>query len=48
MHWLGPYVIRFIIVASVVQLKNMNGEVMEGLVNEIQLKLYSVNRSFMQ
>jgi hypothetical protein len=33
-------VISFIIEAGVVQLENLDGEVMEGLVNSIWLKLY--------
>jgi hypothetical protein len=40
MHWLGPYVIRFVTDASVVQLEKLNGEVVEGLVNGSRLKLY--------
>jgi hypothetical protein len=40
MHWLGPYVIRFVTDAGVVQLEKLNGEVVEGLVNGSQLKLY--------
>jgi hypothetical protein len=33
MHWLGPYMIRFITEVGVVELEKMNGEVMEELVN---------------
>jgi hypothetical protein len=40
MHWLGPYVIRYVTEAGVVQLEKLDGEVMEGLVNGSQLKLY--------
>jgi hypothetical protein len=40
MHWLDPYVIRYVIEESVVQLENLNGEIVEGLVNSTQLKLY--------
>jgi hypothetical protein len=32
MHWLGPYVIRFVTEAGVVQLEKLNGEIVEGLV----------------
>jgi hypothetical protein len=34
-HWLGPYVIRFVSETSVVQLEKLNGEIMEGLVNGV-------------
>jgi hypothetical protein len=37
MHWLGPYVIIFVIEAGVVQLEKLNGEIMEGLVNKVGL-----------
>jgi hypothetical protein len=40
MHWLGPYVIRFITQAGVVQMEKLDGEFMEGMVNESRLKLY--------
>jgi hypothetical protein len=39
MHWVGPYVIRFVIEAGIVQLENLDGEVMEGMVNGSRLKL---------
>jgi hypothetical protein len=40
MHWLGPYVIRFVKNVGVFQLEKMNGEFVEGLVNNSQPKLY--------
>jgi hypothetical protein len=40
MHWLGPYVIRFVTEAGVVQLEKLNGETMEGIINGSRLKLY--------
>jgi hypothetical protein len=45
MHWLGPYVIRFVTEAGVVQLEKLNGEVVEGLVNGSRLKLYRDSRA---
>jgi hypothetical protein len=45
MHWLGPYVIRFVIEVGVVQLEKLNGEFMEGLVNGSRLKLYRDNHA---
>jgi hypothetical protein len=44
MHWLGLYVIRFVTEESGVQLEKLNGEIMEGLVNDSQLKLYRDSR----
>jgi hypothetical protein len=41
MHWLGPYVITFVTEAGVVQLEKLNGESMEGMVNDSQLRLYN-------
>jgi hypothetical protein len=44
MHWLGPYVIRFVTKEGIVQFDKLNGESMEGLVNDNRLKLYKNNR----
>jgi hypothetical protein len=44
MHWLRPYEITYVIEGGVVQLKTLNGEWKEGLVNGIQLKLYYDNQ----
>jgi hypothetical protein len=35
MHWLGPYVIRFMTDMGVIQLEKLNEEDVEGLVNNI-------------
>jgi hypothetical protein len=40
MHWLGPYVIRFVTDTGDVQLEKLNGDVVVGLVNGSRLKLY--------
>jgi hypothetical protein len=37
MHWLGPYMTRFVIEVGVVKLEKLDGEVMEGMVNRIRL-----------
>ena len=39
-HWLGPYVIQHVIETCVAQLETPNGEVLGGMVNGSQLKLY--------
>jgi hypothetical protein len=44
MHWLGPYVIKFVTEAGVVQLDKLNGEIMEGIVSGSWLKLYRDSR----
>jgi hypothetical protein len=43
-HCLGPYEISHIIEGGVVQLKTLNGEWKEGLVNGSRLKLYYENQ----
>jgi hypothetical protein len=43
-HWLGPYEIAYVTEGGVVQLKTLNGEWKEGLVNGSQLKLYCDNQ----
>jgi hypothetical protein len=47
MHWLGPYMIRYVTEAGVVQLEQLDGQVMEGLVNGSRVKLYRDNRPSM-
>ena len=42
-HWLGSYEVAYVTEGGVVQLKNLNGEWKEGLVNGSQLKLYYDN-----
>jgi hypothetical protein len=46
MHWLGPYVIGYVTEAGDVQLEKMDGEFMEGSINEIRMKLYRNSRAF--
>jgi hypothetical protein len=43
MHWLGPYEVAYVTKGGAVQLKTLNGEWKEGLVNGRQLKLYYDN-----
>jgi hypothetical protein len=38
-HWLGPYEVAYVIEGGVAQLKTLNGEWKEGLVNRSQLKI---------
>jgi hypothetical protein len=44
MHWLGPYEITYVTEGGVVQLKTLNGEWKEGLVNGRRMKLYYDNQ----
>jgi hypothetical protein len=44
MHWLGPYIIKYVIEASVVQLETLNGEVLGGMVNGNRPKNYRDNQ----
>jgi hypothetical protein len=44
MHWLRPYEITYVTEVGVAQLKTLNGEWNEGLVNGSQLKLYYDNQ----
>jgi hypothetical protein len=44
MHWLGPYEITYVTEGGDAQLKTLNGEWMEGLVNGSWLKLYYDNQ----
>jgi hypothetical protein len=44
MNWLEPYVIKYVIEASAVQLKMLNGEVLEGMVNGIRMTIYRDDR----
>jgi hypothetical protein len=43
-HWLGPFEVTYVTEGGVVQLKTLNGEWKEGLVNGSQLKLYYDNQ----
>ena len=38
-HWLGPYEVAYVTEGGVLQLKTLNGEWKEGLVNRSRLKL---------
>jgi hypothetical protein len=42
-HWLGPYEVAYVTEGEDVQLKTLNGEWKEGLVNGSRLKLYCEN-----
>jgi hypothetical protein len=46
MHWLGPYVIQQVTETGVAELETLNGEVLRGMVNGSQLKLYRDDRQF--
>jgi len=43
MHWLAPYVIRFVTNVGVVQLETLKGELLGGFINGSRLKLYKDN-----
>jgi hypothetical protein len=43
-HWLGPYKIAYVTEGGASQLKTLNGEWKEGLVNGSRLKLYYDNQ----
>jgi hypothetical protein len=43
-HWLGPHEVAYVTEGGDVQLKTLNGEWKEGLVNESSLKLYYDNQ----
>jgi hypothetical protein len=40
MHWLGQYEIKYITDGGVVQVQDLEGKEIQGLVNGSQLKLY--------
>jgi hypothetical protein len=40
MHWLGPYVSQHVTKAGIAHLETLNGEVLGGMVNGSQMKLY--------
>jgi hypothetical protein len=48
MHLLVPYVIIYVTKAGVVQIEQLDGEVVEGLMNDSQLKLYRDKYTFMK
>jgi hypothetical protein len=43
-HWLGPFEVSYVTEGGDVQLKTLNGEWKEGLVNGSRLKLYYDNQ----
>jgi hypothetical protein len=43
-HWLGPYEVSYVTEGGASQLKTLNGEWKDGLVNESQLKSYYDNQ----
>jgi hypothetical protein len=43
-HWLGPFEVVYVTEGGAAQLKTLNGERKEGLVNGSQLKLYYHNQ----
>ena len=40
MHWLGPYEVKIVIDGEVVQLKDLIGVELKGMINVSRLKLY--------
>jgi hypothetical protein len=44
MHWLGPYEIKFVIDGGVVQLQDLTGKEIQGLVNASRMKLCKDNQ----
>jgi len=44
MHWLGPYEIKFVTDGGVVQLKDIAGKQIQGMVNGSRLKMYRESR----
>ena len=40
MHWLGPYLINFVTLRGVVQLKQLDGVMLPKLVNSIKMNPY--------
>jgi hypothetical protein len=44
MHWLGPFEIKFVTDAGAMQLQDLAGKEVQGLVNGSRLKLYRDSR----
>jgi hypothetical protein len=44
MHWLGPYHIKYVTNRGDVQLQDLAGKEVQGMVNGSQLKLYRDSR----
>jgi hypothetical protein len=45
MHWLGTYEVNIVTDGGVVQLKNLGGTKLRGMINGNQLKLYRYSQS---
>jgi hypothetical protein len=43
-HWLGPYKVKFVIDGGAVQLRDLSGAELKGMINGSRLKLYKDNR----
>jgi hypothetical protein len=43
MHWLGPYEVNIFIDGRDVQLKDLGGKKIRGMINGIRLKMYRDN-----
>jgi hypothetical protein len=44
MHWLGPYEVKKVTDGGVVEMKDLEGMELKGMINGIQLKLYKYIR----
>jgi hypothetical protein len=44
MNWLGPYVVKFVTYGGAVQLRDLSGTELRGMINRIRLKLYKDSR----
>jgi hypothetical protein len=44
MHWLGPYEVKTVTDGGCIQLKDMAGEELKGMINGSRLKLYRASR----
>jgi hypothetical protein len=44
MHWLGPYVVKSVTDGGVVQLRDLSGTELRGMINGSRLKLYKDSR----
>jgi hypothetical protein len=44
MHWLGPYEVKTVTDGGVVQLKDLIGAELKGMINGSRLKLYRDSR----
>jgi hypothetical protein len=44
MHWLGPYEVKSVTDGGVVQLRDLSGTELRGMINGSRLKLYKDSR----